>query len=526
MLICLLLSSVVSAEEYAIYGGIRGDLTLKAGVYNYQEICFISGEPVKLYGTVTLPKTPDKDNYKVSYKYQLASQDGNIKLDRTVSYDVTKSTDNGMRQTIVKSIIPVGGLKESYTVGSDKYELASFQYNKSAVNDVHPGITFASGNLFYKKVFYKNGDAASAAGRLTISAESKTDLGYKNHWSELTSRIVDLTFDYVAREQNGNTTETIVPDETQPETTAANADNAAAAQADQPQKTASWSGSATLKFSTDKSTAFNYVRNDVQNISFRGGLLKTENSNVVLQYSYDMPNTTDGTRNKGEGNLNTYSFEDASRLPVPKYKDIAAHWGEAACFRIGSLEGFAPDDFFFPDLNITREQFAMALINSIDHLAPETPEERRSEAIKTLRPKAEPLVFDDISRDSLYYIYIKRAFDEGLMIGEGNRQFLGTRPLTRQEAITIMIRALGIQDIAPAKPYNTGYRDDAKISNWAKDAIYMAREVGIVEGYPDNTARPMALITRAEAATLLSRFIDHLREDITTDYREKLLNKY
>ncbi len=532
-LVCLLFSTAVWAEDYAIYGGIKGDLTLKAGVYNYQEICFISGQPVKLYGTVTLPKTPQKDSYKVSYKYQLASQDGNIKLDRTVAYNVTKSSDNGMRQTIVKSIIPVGGLKESYSVGQDKYELASFQYNKSDVNDIHPGITFASGNVFYKKVFYKNGDATSAEGTLTITGESKTDLGYKNHWSELTTRVVDLTLDYEAREQVATT-------EVQPATTVTetepsnNADDAQvttdvnnAAKPDEASKeTASWSGSATLKFSTDKSTAFNYVRNDVQNISFRGGLLKTENSNIVLQYSYDMPNSQTGGRNEGEGNLNTYSFEDATRLPVPKYKDIAAHWGEEACFKLGSLEGFAADDFFFPDLNITREQFAMALVNSIAHVAPETAEQRRSEAIKLLRPKAEPLVFADISRDSLYYIYIKRAYDEGLMIGEGNEQFLPTRPLTRQEAITIMVRALGIQDIAPALPYSTGYSDDAAISDWAKDAIYMARETGIVKGYPDNTARPLALITRAEAATLLSRFIDHLREDITTDYREKLLNKY
>ncbi len=529
VLVCLLLGTIVSADNYAIYGGIKGDLTLKAGVYNYQEICFISGQPVKLYGTVTLPKTPDKENYKVSYKYQLASQDGVIKLDRTVSYDVTKSSDNGMQQTIVKSVIPVGGLKESYTIDKDKYELASFQYNKSDINDIHPGITFASGNLYYKKVFYKNGDASTAEGVLTVVGESKTDLAYKNHWSELTTRIVDLTFDYEARQQGSTTTEqpTTTAAETQPETTASSADNNAA-QPDTSKKATSWSGSATLKFSTDKSTAFNYVRNDVQNISFRGGLLKTENSNVVLQYSYDMPDLAAerGARNKGEGNLNTYTFEDATRLPVPKYKDIAAHWGEEACFRMGSLEGFAPDDFFFPDLNITREQFAMALINSIDHLSPETVEQRRSEAIKLLRPKAEPLAFDDISRDSLYYIYIKRANDEGLMIGEGNAQFLPTRPLTRQEAITIMVRALGIQDIAPARPYNTGYNDDADISDWAKDAIYMARESGIVKGYPDNTARPLALMTRAEASTLLSRFIDHLREDITTDYREKLLNKY
>ncbi len=535
VLIALLFGSVACADDYAVYGGIKGDLTLKAGVYNYWEICFISGQPVELYGTVNIPETPDKDSYKIALKYQLASPDGNISLDRSVTYQVERSADNIMKQTIVKSTIPVGGLKESYTVGQDTYQLAGFQYNKSDVRDVHPAIAFSSGNVYYKKVFYKNGDASNADGKLTIIGESKADLGYQNHWSKLTTRIVDLSFNY---EPNQNAVAATASETTQAgsnasetttqaeQTTTQSTTEAIATPDAKSERSANvaWRGNATLKFSTDMSAAFNYVRNDVQNISFRGGLLKSENSSVVLQYSYDMPALNGSGRNIGEDSLNSYTFEDAMRLPVPKYKDIAGHWGEVEVFKLASLSAFEADDFFFPDIYITRQQFAMALVNSIDYLAPEAPEVRRSEAIKALRPKAEPLPFADVERDSLYYIYVDRVNREGLMIGEGNDQFLPNRPLTRQEAITILIRALGIQDIAPQTPYSTGYSDDAAISSWAKDAIYMAREIGVVKGYPDNTARPLALMTRAEAATLLSRFIDHLREEITTDYREKLLN--
>lgn len=507
LVLIILLSQLAWADDYAVFGGIRGDLTLKAGVYYYSEICFISGAPVELKGTVTIPQAPDKDSYSLTIKYDLANKEAGINLTRSVKYDVTKSTDNSLDQTIINSLIPVGGLKESYKVGSDTYTLTSYQFSNTQVADTHPGIDFTSGNIMYKKVFHKNGDAFNAEAKLTLLAESQTDLSYENYWSQLNTRIIDLNIEY----------------------TPMNSDAGA------------WQGKVTLKFSTDKSTAFNYVRNDVQNISFRGGLLKTVNSNVVLQYNYNLPNlegqaetttadstatTNEPTRLRGEGNLNTYTFEEATRLPAPKYKDTGGHWAEEAIFRMGSLEGFEPSEFFFPDNYVTREQFAMALINSIDHLTPESPEVQKSEAIKLLRPNAEPLPFDDISRQSVYYIYIEKANQEGLMLGEGNGQFLPTRQLTRQEAITIMVRALGVQDIAPAQPYNTGYRDDAQISNWAKDAIYMAREVGVVEGYPDNTARPQALMTRAEVAVLLSRFIDHLREDITIDYRDKLLNNY
>ncbi len=556
MLLALaVISGVASADDYAIYGGIKGDLTLKAGVYNYQEICFVSGEPVALFGTVKIPAVPDKDSYKMTLKYQLASADGAIKLSRDVSYNVAKSNDNVMNQTTVKTTIPIGGLKETYSVGKDVYQLAGFQFNNSDIRDVHPAITFSSGNIYYKKVFYKNGDATTAEGKLTIVGESKVDLSYDNHWSQLTTQIVDLSFQY---EPNQNVVPATAEQTTAAETTASETtsggatskttqsasntdqtttraseattqsttEKTAATDADSSQTpSAAWRGNATIKFSTDMSADFSYVRNDVQNISFRGGLLKTENSNVVLQYSYDMP-AKGGARNIGEDSLNSYTFEDATRLPVPKYKDIAGHWAEDKVFKMASLGAFEPDGFFFPDTYVTRQQFAMALVNSIDYLPPEAPEVRRSEAIKALRPKAEPLPFEDVERDSLYYIYVDRVNRDGLMIGEGNSQFLPNRPLTRQEAITILIRALGIQDIAPTMPYSTGYRDDGDISIWAKDALYMAREVGVVTGYPDNTARPLALMTRAEAATLLSRFIDHLRDEITTDYREKLLNAY
>ncbi len=87
-----------------------------------------------------------------------------------------------------------------------------------------------------------------------------------------------------------------------------------------------------------------------------------------------------------------------------------------------------------------------------------------------------------------------------------------------------MINTLGLENLAPMPPYATVYTDDMQIAAWAKDQVYVAGEIGLVSGYADGSIRPKAEMTRAEAAALLVKFIDHIRDTITYDYREKILN--
>jgi hypothetical protein len=67
--------------------------------------------------------------------------------------------------------------------------------------------------------------------------------------------------------------------------------------------------------------------------------------------------------------------------------------------------------------------------------------------------------------------------------------------------------------------------DDADIPDWAMDSIYMAYEVGLVTGYSDGTIRPNNFVSRGEAAVLIESLIGHIKDDITYDYREKIINR-
>ena len=58
--------------------------------------------------------------------------------------------------------------------------------------------------------------------------------------------------------------------------------------------------------------------------------------------------------------------------------------------------------------------------------------------------------------------------------------------------------AMGVSTIS-----DEAYTDDAKIANWAKDYVYMAKAAGLMNGDKAGTFRPTDEITRAEAATIM-----------------------
>lgn len=520
-LFVLVLSSSVFADAYSVFGGLKGEPTLKKGVYYYEEISFMSGKPVVLKGTVTVPTLPKTDSYKISVKYDLKNKEEDMALSRSVTYDVKKDKSNENRQIISNWTIPEGGLKETVKIKDKIYELSSFNFDNSRIIEEKPAIDFASSNIKFKKVFHTDGDLSDTGSQIIISGESETDLKYDNYWSNLESRIIRVIIEYnelpILEKKDNPGPEDKLPEKTESK---------------------SWSGTAVYKFSTKTQSSFENIVNDVRSISFKQGLLKNENSEDVLDYSYDMPvesetkNDQDTEnklikktvkRNKGNGKLATYVYKKSTRLPVPKYKDIGAHWAEEDIFKLASIEAFEMDDVFFPDVYITRAQFARAIVNSIGYIKPETDEEMQKELIKSKRKGAKPLPFEDVARNDRYFIFIDNVNTNKIMTGEGDGQFLPDRPLTRAEAVTVMMRSIGVDDISPILPFDSGFTDDKDIPKWAKPSMYMAREIGIIKGYEDGSAQPLKLMTRAEASAMLSGMIEHLRNDITLDYRERLL---
>lgn len=511
------------ADESLLFGGIkREELANKKGTFVFEELCFMTGEPVLLRGTVVIPpKNPEKDEYSVTLKYALASADKNIKLDRSVTYDVVNKKNPELNQVISNWTVKSGGIKETVSIEGEVFTLSSYEFDNSMISDLKPAGQFDNASLHYKKVFHTAEPHLDEGKKISITGDSQTFASYKNFWSGVNSTKINQKIEFETLPGSTLQRKYGPKDGKKPE-----------------EKNTNWQADVIYSFSEKIQSKFDYVKHGAKNTSFRKGLLKSTNYEYNVSYDYNLPSqtATAGEKENGQGekapdtakrktgkiDLDAYRYDSSTMLPIPKYNDVAAHWAEESIFKMASLGGFDLDSSFFPDVTITRAQFARAILNAIDSVEPESPEKRKTEFIKSQRKGAKELPFDDVRRDSEYYVFVEAVNEREMMFGEGDRQFLPNRPLTREEAITIMIRSLGVDDVAPSLPFETVFLDDDRIAGWAKPSIYQAVDFGIIDGYEDGTIKPKKLMTRAEASQMLVGYIEHMRKEIPKDYKRLL----
>ena len=110
------------------------------------------------------------------------------------------------------------------------------------------------------------------------------------------------------------------------------------------------------------------------------------------------------------------------------------------------------------------------------------------------------------------------------MGGVGEEKFNPKGDLTKAQAATILINALGVEALAPNGNYPTGFKDDASIPYWAKDSVFMAKQMGLIDGTENGFFQPNKTLTRAEAASILNNYIKYLSYELKEDFRERIVN--
>ena len=108
--------------------------------------------------------------------------------------------------------------------------------------------------------------------------------------------------------------------------------------------------------------------------------------------------------------------------------------------------------------------------------------------------------FEDVQKGSWYYDDVKQTNDNGYMIGTSETAFSPKGGLTRAMFVTILGRIHG----ASAKESSFS---DVKEGSWYAGYVGWAQNYRIVDGYPDSTFRPDALITRQELAVMIYRYM-------------------
>ena len=172
----------------------------------------------------------------------------------------------------------------------------------------------------------------------------------------------------------------------------------------------------------------------------------------------------------------------------PTYGDTAGHWAESSIERwsaYGIIQG--SNDLFDPNGQLTCAQLATILA-------------------KLLKlPAAKDAGFTDNTADAWYYDAINRCAAAGILNGNGDGTVTPEAPISRERAMVMLARALGIEPIR--KPDLTKYTDAAQVSAYAQGYVAALIEAGIVGGVTADELAPQDNINRASTVTILDRAI-------------------
>ena len=133
--------------------------------------------------------------------------------------------------------------------------------------------------------------------------------------------------------------------------------------------------------------------------------------------------------------------------------------------------------------------------------------------------------FTDVPEDAWYYDEIAMAYHMGTYVGAGEDTMAPEADITRQEAMTVVARALQLDLENYGDTSLSAFADAGAISGWALPYVRAMVGAGYIQGW-DSKLFPRDAITRAEFAQVFHNIIgEYLTEPgtYTQDYEGNLL---
>lgn len=158
------------------------------------------------------------------------------------------------------------------------------------------------------------------------------------------------------------------------------------------------------------------------------------------------------------------------------------------------MSGF-PEGTFEPDSYMTRGMFATILYNLSKN--------KSADVITT---------FSDIYEDEYYYKPVMWAYSRALVDGVTETEFAPDQNITREQLVSMLYRLARYNDYGNVDiETDTSFYDFSdcnEISSYAVTPIVWAKQNELIKGRPDGTFSPNEFITRAEAATIIERYME------------------
>lgn len=464
--------------------------------YNYREVCFITGEPIVFEGILTIEKSLKNDQLTTRYRYALNNTEKSATLDRNLEFRTTLSKkENG--QTIEETVL-ARMPQETISIGDVTYTANEYEFTRTNIIDPKPAVNYYSGNVRSSKVY----EIGGAAG--TVKVETTGSFyGYEQYWGCTETQVLNVVIE---------------------------CENMVGGKIDK------WGGTANIKLSSSDIKQLKYEENELYLISFQGGFILSEYSSSILEYVSRLPEfdkngvSTDNIITT-QKSLKLESFPSEARLPVPDIRHLRGHWAEKDVKLLYSLDLFNGNSLMFePEQLITRAEFTAAMVQAAKEVPADPALASKTSSNRTTRTqrnskntKVEPS-FKDVLTDNIYFASIEDAYKRGLIAGKSNGMFYPGHSITVAEAVTIFIRALGLESLSPGTYAVTSFRDDNMIPNFAREAVYVAQKIGLVRGDDKGYLRPNESLTKARAAAMINRFLEYMRDGMRKDYRDGIVN--
>lgn len=179
-----------------------------------------------------------------------------------------------------------------------------------------------------------------------------------------------------------------------------------------------------------------------------------------------------------------------------EFTDLAQYdWAKDAIYHLaqeGVIQGTS-ETTFTPGNNIRRGDYILILTRMFQLESKDTAED-----------------FDDVAKDSYYYDAIQTARALGIAQGDDNNRFRPEAPITRQDMITLTMRAAEITEYLPvdsAEANLSKFLDSNDVAVYAQESMKAAVGEGFIIG-DQNLLNPLGYTTRAQAAVFAERIMN------------------
>lgn len=178
------------------------------------------------------------------------------------------------------------------------------------------------------------------------------------------------------------------------------------------------------------------------------------------------------------------------------FADVANHWAKDDVNLLASkliVNGMG-ENTYAPEGQVTRAQFAAIIVRAMG-----LPDAQNSAK------------FNDVQVSHWYANAVNAAVEAGIIKGYTDGTFKPNSAITRQEVAVMVQRSLGVAGMAVQVSNINGqigqFADGSSISNWAKDAVALTAQQGIVNGMGDGSFAPAQTCTRAQTAVMIKRML-------------------